>query len=144
MQHIIIGAGPAGVIAAETMRKADPDADITIIGDEPEPPYSRMAIPYYLINNIGESGTYLRDPDQHFKTQKIEVVQQRVDKIDAAAKKLNLADGSTRRAPAGGPLGLQPESDRAFPERLIQRGPRCGSFRGHSRMDGLPGETGPG
>ena len=45
MQHIIIGAGPAGVIAAETLRKADPDAGITIIGDEPEPPYSRMAIP---------------------------------------------------------------------------------------------------
>jgi NADPH-dependent 2,4-dienoyl-CoA reductase/sulfur reductase-like enzyme len=96
MQHIIIGAGPAGVIAAETLRKADPDADITIIGDEPEPPYSRMAIPYYLMENIGEAGTYLRDPDQHFKSQNIEVVQQRVNKIDAGAKQVSLADGSTR------------------------------------------------
>ena len=68
MQHIIIGAGPAGVVAAETLRKADPDAGITIIGDEPEPPYSRMAIPYYLMENIGEAGTYLRDPDQHVKS----------------------------------------------------------------------------
>jgi NAD(P)H-nitrite reductase large subunit len=96
MQHIIIGAGPAGVVAAETLRKADPDAEISIIGDEPEPPYSRMAIPYYLIDNVGESGTYLRDPNKHFKAQNIEVVQQRVDKIDAAAKQLSLADGSTR------------------------------------------------
>jgi NAD(P)H-nitrite reductase large subunit len=96
MQHIIIGAGPAGVVAAETLRKADPDADITIIGDEPEPPYSRMAIPYLLTDNITESGTYLRDPEQHFKAQNIEVVQQRVDRIDAAGKQLNLADGSTR------------------------------------------------
>jgi NADPH-dependent 2,4-dienoyl-CoA reductase/sulfur reductase-like enzyme len=96
MQHIIIGAGPAGVIAAETLRKADPDADISIIGDEPEPPYSRMAIPYYLMENIGEAGTYLRDPDQHFKSQNIEVVQQRVDKIDASVKQVSLADGSTR------------------------------------------------
>ena len=96
MQHIIIGAGPAGVVAAETLRKADPDAEISIIGDEPEPPYSRMAIPYYLIDNVGESGTYLRDPNEHFKAQNIEVVQQRVDKIDAAAKQLSLADGSTR------------------------------------------------
>ena len=96
MQHIIIGAGPAGVIAAETLRKADPDADITIIGDEPEPPYSRMAIPYYLMENIGEAGTYLRDPDRHFKSQNIEVVQQRVDKIDAGAKQVSLGDGSTR------------------------------------------------
>ena len=36
MQHIIIGAGPAGVVAAETLRKADPQAVITIIGDEPD------------------------------------------------------------------------------------------------------------
>jgi NADPH-dependent 2,4-dienoyl-CoA reductase/sulfur reductase-like enzyme len=56
MQHVIVGAGPAGVVAAETLRKLDPDAGITIIGDEPEPPYSRMAIPYYLIDNIEESG----------------------------------------------------------------------------------------
>jgi NADPH-dependent 2,4-dienoyl-CoA reductase/sulfur reductase-like enzyme len=96
MQHIIIGAGPAGVVAAETLRKADPDADITIIGDEPEPPYSRMAIPYYLMENIGEAGTYLRDPDQHFKSQNIEVVQQRVDKIDAGAKQISLGDGGAR------------------------------------------------
>ena len=96
MQHLIIGAGPAGVVAAETLRKADPDAAIAIIGDEPEPPYSRMAIPYYLINNIDESGTYLRDPKQHFNDLNIEVVQQRVDKIDTAGKSVTLADGSSR------------------------------------------------
>jgi len=96
MQHIIIGAGPAGVVAAETLRKADPEAEITIIGDEPEPPYSRMAIPYYLMENIAESGTYLRDPERHFKAQNIEIVQQRVDGIDTGGKQLTLADGSTR------------------------------------------------
>jgi NAD(P)H-nitrite reductase large subunit len=96
MQHIIVGAGPAGVIAAETLRKTDPQADITIIGDEPEPPYSRMAIPYYLVGNVEESGTYLRDPKKHFAAQNIEVVQQRVDKLDTAGKQIALADGSTR------------------------------------------------
>ncbi|MCP4876541.1 MAG: NAD(P)/FAD-dependent oxidoreductase [Gammaproteobacteria bacterium] len=96
MQHIIIGAGPAGVIAAETLRKADPAAQIAIIGDEPEPPYSRMAIPYYLSDNIEESGSYLRDPDRHFEAQNIELVQQRVDEVDTAAKQLSLADGSNR------------------------------------------------
>ena len=38
MQHVIVGAGPAGVIAAETLRKNDPSAAVKIIGDEPEPP----------------------------------------------------------------------------------------------------------
>ena len=97
MQHIIIGAGPAGVIAAETLRKCDAEAAITIIGDEPEPPYSRMAIPYFLSNNIGEEGSYLRDPDAHYSKQNIELVQQRVEKVDVKAKQLALADGSTRK-----------------------------------------------
>ncbi len=96
MQHIIIGAGPAGVIAAEVLRKSDPDADIAIIGDEPEPPYSRMAIPYYLMDNIDESGSYLRDPEKHYSALNIEVVQQRVDKINTAGKTITLADGSSR------------------------------------------------
>ena len=45
MKHVILGAGPAGVIAAETLRKNAPADQIVIIGDEPEAPYSRMAIP---------------------------------------------------------------------------------------------------
>ena len=96
MRHIIVGAGPAGVVAAETLRKCDPDASVTIIGDEPEPPYSRMAIPYYLIDNIDEAGSYLRDPSKHYSEQSIELVQQRVDKVDSKAKKVTLADGSSR------------------------------------------------
>ncbi len=96
MQHIIIGAGPAGVIAAETLRKSDPDAAITIIGDEPEPPYSRMAIPYFLSDNIDEAGSYLRDPSEHYSKHSIELVQQRVEKIDSKAKQVTLGDGSTR------------------------------------------------
>ncbi|MEE8434294.1 MAG: FAD/NAD(P)-binding oxidoreductase, partial [bacterium] len=48
MKHVIIGAGPAGVIAAETLRKAEPEAEIILVGGEDEPPYSRMAIPYFL------------------------------------------------------------------------------------------------
>ena len=96
MQHIIIGAGPAGVVAAETLRKCDPTASVTIIGDEPEPPYSRMAIPYFLSNNIEESGSYLRDPSKHYSLNNIELVRQRVEKVDSKAKQVVLADGSNR------------------------------------------------
>ena len=56
MHHVILGAGPAGVIAAETIRKHQPLDAITLVGDEKEPPYSRMAIPYLLMGNIAGVG----------------------------------------------------------------------------------------
>lgn len=93
MKHVIIGAGPAGVIAAETLRKVDPSADVMIIGDEPEPPYSRMALPYYLIERIDEAGTYLRKGRTHYEDRRIEVVHDRVSSIDAKAKSLKLDKG---------------------------------------------------
>ena len=94
MRHIIIGAGPCGVVAAETLRKSNPTAEIILVGDEPEPPYSRMAIPYLLIENIGEEGTYLRTID-HYQNQNINYLSQRVSSIDTDMKELTLDDNST-------------------------------------------------
>ena len=95
MHHVIIGAGPAGVIAAETLRKTDGASTVTIVGDEPEPPYSRMAIPYLLAGDIAEAGTYLRKGDNHYAASGIEVVRDRMTGIDRGAKSLALASGRT-------------------------------------------------
>ena len=95
MHHVILGAGPAGVTAAETIRKHAPDAQITLISGEPEPPYSRMAIPYLLEGKVGEDGTYLRQQDDHYDVKKITYKQGPVAKIDTAGKSLTCADGST-------------------------------------------------
>lgn len=94
MKHAIIGAGPAGVIAAETLRKINPTATITIIGDEPEPPYSRMALPYYLTNKITEDNTYLRKKPDHFTNKDIDIVRDRVLKVDTGSKSLMLENNS--------------------------------------------------
>lgn len=94
MHHVIIGAGPAGVVAAETLRKADSSAAITILGKESEPPYSRMAIPYKLKGKIEEEGMYLRHDPEHFKALGIDVRQCNVDKINPDTKVLELSDGS--------------------------------------------------
>ncbi|MBA3904485.1 MAG: FAD-dependent oxidoreductase [Rhodocyclaceae bacterium] len=95
MKHVILGNGPAGVVAAETLRKADPRAEITLVGDEPEPPYSRMAIPYFLIGNIGEAGTHLRKDKGHFDGLGIKLVHDRAAGVDAKARKVKLADGKS-------------------------------------------------
>ncbi|MGB9150366.1 MAG: FAD-dependent oxidoreductase [Burkholderiales bacterium] len=94
MNYVIIGNGPTGVIAAETLRKADPAGKITMIGSEAEPPYSRMAIPYLLIGNIQEQGTHLRKGHNHFAHLKIDNVFGKVSKVDTAAKKVMLESGA--------------------------------------------------
>ena len=93
MNYLVIGAGPAGVVAAETLRKLDPLASVTILGDEPDPPYSRMAIPYLLIDNIDEQGTYLRKEDGYFQSKNINVVIGHATSVDPAAKTVKTDGG---------------------------------------------------
>ncbi len=95
MDYVIIGAGPAGVIAAETLRKADPSGAITLVGDEPEPPYSRMAIPYLLAGNIDEEGTRLRHGGRHFESLGVDVRQGRVETVTPKKKALALDGGES-------------------------------------------------
>ncbi len=95
-KYLILGAGPAGVVAAETLRRLEPTATITLIGDEPEPPYSRMAIPYLLQGQIGEPGTHLRKQAGYFDTLNIEVVRDRAQSVDIAAKRVKLAGGANK------------------------------------------------
>lgn len=93
MKYLILGNGPAGVIAAETLRKADPQGEIVMAGSEPEPPYSRMAIPYLLEGNIDESGTWLRKSPDHFT--KLNVIEHHGQAValDCAKRRVRFADG---------------------------------------------------
>lgn len=95
MNYVIVGNGPAGVVAAETLRNADPAGNIVLIGDEPEPPYSRMALPYMLIGKVGEDGTYLRKEPSHYQKLGISLLQARVSKVDTAGKTVTLTNGQS-------------------------------------------------
>ena len=44
MKVVIIGSGPAGIVAAETLRARDPELDLEMITQEPYPPYSPPAM----------------------------------------------------------------------------------------------------
>ena len=96
MKHLILGNGPAGVIAAETLRRADPGAEITLVGAEPGPPYARMAIPYLLEGKIGEEGTHLRKDPAHFEALGIACEEGRAVAVDAAGRQVRFEDGATR------------------------------------------------
>lgn len=92
-KYVLVGAGPASVRAAETLRKADANCDITMIGLEKEAPYSRMALPYYLSGMIEDSGTHLRKTGGHFESLNINHVHAKVEKIDSANHQVTLDNG---------------------------------------------------
>lgn len=97
MRHLILGNGPAGVVAAETLRRYAPDDEILLYGCEGLPPYSRMAIPYLLEGNIDEQGTYLRKSADYFAAQGIRLAEGRAVAVDVANQTVLFADGHRER-----------------------------------------------
>ncbi|MBW7861132.1 MAG: NAD(P)/FAD-dependent oxidoreductase [Rhodocyclaceae bacterium] len=94
MKHVILGNGPAGVVAAEALREAAPRDEIVMVGCEDTPPYSRMAIPYLLEGNIDEPGTYLRKRAYHFEALRVRELRARAVSVDSTARTVLFADGS--------------------------------------------------
>lgn len=93
-RHIIIGAGPAGVAAAETIRAHDADASVSLISNEPA--YSRMVLPYYLAQEIPEKHVLTGDRD-YFAERNIEaLLGTAVSRVDGGQKTITLSDGTTR------------------------------------------------
>lgn len=93
MRHVIIGGGPAGMYALDTIRKLDESASITLISDEPA--YSRMALPYYLAREIPEEHVLLGN-ERFFEEMRIDaLLGRRVTAINPEQKGLTLDDGST-------------------------------------------------
>jgi NAD(P)H-nitrite reductase large subunit len=94
MRHVILGSGPAGVVAAETLRRLAPADQVVVVGAEPGRPYSRMAIPYLLTGRIDEGGTLLRKDPDHFDRLGITLRHGRATKVDPAARTLTLDGGA--------------------------------------------------
>ncbi len=95
MHYVIIGAGPAGVNAAEHLRKNDPQGEITLLAAEDAPPYSRMALPYFLVGDIPAEGTFLRKDADHYARLGVKVRHARVSSVDSSAKSLSLLGGDS-------------------------------------------------
>ena len=61
----MIGNGASGTYAAETIRKTDPEGEITLVTNEPYPLYNRVALPPFLRDEAKREKVFLRTPEQH-------------------------------------------------------------------------------
>ncbi len=90
--HVILGGGPAGINAVETIRSIDNGASrITLICDEPA--YSRMVLPYYLTGKIPQKQVLTGDPEYFAKLGVDTLFGRRAVYVDTKASAVVLHDG---------------------------------------------------
>jgi anthranilate 1,2-dioxygenase ferredoxin reductase component len=95
LKLVIVGAGPAGFRAAEVLRQHAPDAEITLIGDEPHPPYQRPPLSKAYLTEGLTTAALLLQPESFYGAQRIALkLGTPVSRIDRAAKHVDLTDGS--------------------------------------------------
>ena len=96
MRLVILGGVAAGTKAASRTRRLDPEMEITVYQEEPEPSISECGLPYLLSGVVeGRDDLVTRTPEK-FAEKGIEVlVRHRVEGIDATNKMLSVLDLNT-------------------------------------------------
>jgi len=96
MSHVVVvGAGQAAASLVAKLRTKGFDSQITVIGEEPAPPYQRPPLSKaYLLGDMGLDRLFLR-PEAWYADNDVTLrLGARVDGIDRAAKMVRL-DGET-------------------------------------------------
>ncbi|MBS2021813.1 MAG: FAD-dependent oxidoreductase [Deltaproteobacteria bacterium] len=92
---VIVGAGPAGLACAETLRAHGHEGAITMIGAEPPGPVDRPNLSKdYLAGTAPEEWIPLRGAEQ-LADNKIDLVLDAATRIDTAARTVTLQSGRT-------------------------------------------------
>jgi len=94
MNYVIIGGSAAGITAAETIRKTDKKASITLISDEKTALYSRCLLTYLLASSIDESKICFKDKDFYKKNDIKTYLGKKAVSIDRKKKTVSLEDGT--------------------------------------------------
>jgi NAD(P)H-nitrite reductase large subunit len=91
--YVILGNSAAGLTAIDAIRRRDNDGAITLISKEPDPAYSRVALPYILSKEKNLRQITLQDA-AYFGANKVEtMIGVGAASVDAGAKTVTLDDG---------------------------------------------------
>ncbi|MCL2509629.1 MAG: FAD-dependent oxidoreductase [Methanomassiliicoccaceae archaeon] len=94
---IIIGAGAAGITAASSARRTDPDAKITVFTEDEYVAYSPCVIPWAVEGKVPWESVVMHPPEYYSKKKNINILTKtKVDSIDDSAKTVTAA-GKTYR-----------------------------------------------
>ncbi|WP_158854586.1 NAD(P)/FAD-dependent oxidoreductase [Halorhabdus sp. CUG00001] len=117
--HVILGDGIAGSSAAETIREAAPDADVTVITEEGEPLYNRILIKEFAKGKLPEAPIAIHE-EEWYDERDIDLrLNTRVTSVDTDSQTVETDDGETIAydkllvATGGTPIGLPVENSDA-------------------------------
>jgi CoA-dependent NAD(P)H sulfur oxidoreductase len=93
MRLVILGGVAAGTKAASRARRLNPELELTVYQEEPEPSISECGLPYFLSDVVGEREDLIARTPEQFADRDIEIlVRHRVEEIDSTDKKLSVRD----------------------------------------------------
>ena len=92
-RYIIVGGGIAGVSAAEAIHALQPEADITLISEEPNLPYFRMSLTRYLAGEVEREKLTLHNQQWYLQNHITILLGTHVEAIDPELRQIILADG---------------------------------------------------
>ena len=82
--HLIVGAGPAGMAAIDTIREFGDTSPITLVSSET--PYSRMVLPYFMDGTIPEQNVFTAT-DDYLRQRAVEpILGRRVSSLDPGGR----------------------------------------------------------
>src|SRR6266496_1400007 len=92
-QYVILGNSAAGLTAIDAIRQRDQTGAITLISKEPDPAYSRVALPYILSKEKNIRQITLQEPE-YFRANNVEtIIGTGASGLDTANKTVHLEDG---------------------------------------------------
>ena len=84
---LVVGAGLAGARCAEALRAGGCEGRVTLVGEEPRPPYERPALSKGLLAGTKWPESLALRPDGHWQEQDIDVLLgTRITRIDARSR----------------------------------------------------------
>lgn len=94
MRYVVVGSGPAGISAAEELRKSDPEGKITMITADPHPAYSPVMLTYWMSGHYPKERLFFRDIGSWARDHGVDLrCGERVTAVDVQRQAVTLSPG---------------------------------------------------
>ncbi|MBS7658636.1 MAG: FAD-dependent oxidoreductase [Candidatus Bathyarchaeia archaeon] len=93
MRIVIIGNGPSGVKAAETIRKIDDKSELILISEEKYSFYFRRNLPWFIAGKFTEEKLTAKKPEFYIKNDINQILGKTVEKVLIKEKEILLNSG---------------------------------------------------